>query len=172
MVARFVPQKDYKTLISAIPYVGEKAKFHLVGGGEGLEQAKKLVADTGVEHRVRFHGEIDNVPDILSSSQFFVLASNWEGLPISVLEAMRCGLPVIASDVGGVGEAVVHGETGYLVRVADQRELASRIDELAANPGLRRVMGSAGRERYVRLFRANQMIEKTMAVYDLVRASG
>ncbi len=165
MVARFVPQKDHATLISAVATLGSQIHVHLVGDGPGLEAVRTLATTTGVTDRLRFHGEVADVPELLAQVHLFVLASRWEGLPISILEAMRCGLPIVASDVGGVSEAVRHGENGYLVGSGEAQELTRRIDQLVGDAALRARMGEAGRRRFETLFRAEGMVARTLNAY-------
>ncbi len=115
MVARFTDFKDHGVLLRAFARVPEGIRLKLVGDGETLDAARKLAEDLGIRGRVEFKGSRGDVPEILAQSDIFVLASKTETLPISILEAMRAGLPVVASDVGGVSEEVVDGETGILV---------------------------------------------------------
>ena len=109
-----------------------------------------------------------DVDRLLAEAQIFVLVSNWEGLPLVVLEAMRAGLPVVASDVGGVGEAVVDGETGFLVPRGDGSLLKDRLRRLLADPGLRVQMGLAARKRYEEHFTVERMTEAVWGVYRRV----
>ena len=118
--------------------------------------------------RVDFLGDRSDVPTLLANSQVFALGSNWEGLPISILEAMRAGLPVVASDVGGVREEVVEGQTGFLFPPGDVGAARDRIGSLLADPTLRNRMGAAGRRRYEELFSLEHMLEKTLAVYRMI----
>lgn len=101
----------------------------------------------------------------MKASDVLVLPSHSEGLPNVVLEAMACGLPVVATNVGGIPEAVVHGETGFLVSPGDHQELAARILTLAQNPDLRRTMGAAGRRRIETVFRWENYVSGAMEVY-------
>ncbi len=110
-------------------------------------------------------GVRDDTATILASSQVFVLSSRREGFPLSILEAMRAGLPVIASDVGGVGEAVEEGKTGFVVPPADVDALSDRLSRFIDSPLLRQTMGEAGRKRFLNMFTLEQMVEKTLAVY-------
>lgn len=165
MVARFSPQKDQALLLKAL--VGQEKPFRLSLVGEGPDQpavhalAKKL----DLNGRVNFLGASGDVSRILAGANVFVLTSNWEGLPISILEAMRAGLPVIASDVGGVREAVVDGETGFLVDRGNLVMLHSRLQLLLNDPELRKKMGEAGRMRYLEHFTVERMLEATLRVY-------
>ena len=98
--------------------------------------------------------------------QLFVLATHFEALPISILEAMRAGLPVVASNVGGIPEAVDHQRTGLLVTRADVVALRAALAHLIANPALRLTMGTSGRQRWSEHFTATRMAERTVEVYN------
>lgn len=168
MVARFAPQKDQALLLKAL--VGQEKPFRLSLVGEGPNQTavQALAKELGLSGRVNFLGAVNNVNHILAGVNIFVLATNWEGLPISILEAMRAGLPVIASDVGGVREAVVDCETGFLVDRGNLVMLRSRLEQLLGDPELRNKMGEAGRKRYLEHFTVERMLEATLRVYKEV----
>ncbi len=118
-----------------------------------------------------FLGARDDVESILARSDIFVLPSNWEGFPLTVLEAMRAGLPVIASDVGGVREAVVDGVTGYLIPRDDARVLAERLRLLIRDSGLRTMLGKRARDVFLSEFVDEKMFAEVEAVYSaLARA--
>ncbi|MBI5883906.1 MAG: glycosyltransferase [Elusimicrobia bacterium] len=120
-----------------------------VGGGEGQGSAFQ---DPGLEGRVELTGwlEPDAAVQRLAEADIFIHYSRWEGLPNAVLEAMALGLPVVASDVPGNRDAVLHGKTGFIA--ADEDSLLKRTLELAADPALRRGLGEAGRQRVLRDF--------------------
>ncbi|MGB9618801.1 MAG: glycosyltransferase family 4 protein [Armatimonadota bacterium] len=164
MVARFSPPKEQPALIRAISRVKE-IELILVGDGELIDESRALASTLGVEDRVRFMGSRNDVPEILAECDVFALISRWEGLPYTVLEAMRAGLPVVASNVGGVSEAVIHRETGLLVPRDDLAALSNSLRYLVDNPGERRRMGEAGRRRCLTRFALSAMIEATFAVY-------
>jgi glycosyltransferase involved in cell wall biosynthesis len=168
MVARFTHFKDHELLLRAFAQVPGQVSLRLAGDGETLAAAQKLAEELGIRGRVKFEGARGDVPEILAQSDIFVLASRTETLPISILEAMRAGLPVIASDVGGVSEEVIDGETGILVTAGSVDEMAAALTGLLADNAMRIAMGRAGRRRFERFFRAGEMIERTRAVYTEV----
>jgi glycosyltransferase involved in cell wall biosynthesis len=168
MVARFTEFKDHALLLRAFARVPGEARLKLVGDGHTQNAAVKLAGQLGIRERVEFKGSRGDVPEILAQSDVFVLASKTETLPISILEAMRAGLPVIASDVGGVSEEVVDGETGLLVRAGSVEELSGALTCLLADKTLRLAMGRAGRKRFEKIFQADAMIDRTRALYEEV----
>jgi glycosyltransferase involved in cell wall biosynthesis len=100
--------------------------------------------------------------------QLCALASRWEGFPISILEAMRAGLPVAASNAGGVAEAVQHGVTGFLVPCGDAAALRACLELLLRDPALRKRLGDAGRRRYEAGFTLDRMARRTFDAYQKV----
>lgn len=166
MVARFSAPKDHATLIHAAASLIESPwRLRLVGDGPLLSAVQALASRLGIADRVEFLGARTDVAALLASSHIFVLASRFEGLPISIIEAMRAGLPVVASDVGGVSE-LVDARSGLLVPACDSRALASALARLQSDTRLRELLGGHGRRRYERDFQAGSMIEKTRMVYD------
>ena len=147
-VGRLKAPKDFLTLIRALGDL-PPASFEATIVGEDLTapdwSRRSVLSDlTG---RVRLVGERRDVPQLLAAADVFVLPSTSEGLPVSVLEAMAAGLPVVASRVGGVPEQVSDGKTGLLVEPGDPNELAAALHRLTVDPSLRRRLGSAGRAR-------------------------
>jgi glycosyltransferase involved in cell wall biosynthesis len=165
MVARFTAFKDHALLLKAFARIPGESRLQLVGDGETLPASKELTAQLGIRDRVDFTGARSDVPDLLARTDVFVLASKQETLPISILEAMRAGLPVIASDVGGISEEVIDGETGLLVRPGSVEELSAALMHLLSSKTLRTAMGRAGRRRFEKMFLAKMMIQKTAALY-------
>ncbi len=163
-VARFSPQKDHFTLLRALARL-EDTRALLVGDGPLLERAKSLARALGIGRRVEFVGEVEDVEEILSRAGLFVLSSKWEGLPLSVIEAMRAGLPVVATDVGGVGELVRHGENGFLVEKGDVEGLMEGIRSLLLQPSLRKIMGERGRRIYLENYTYGRMKEGLIELY-------
>jgi glycosyltransferase involved in cell wall biosynthesis len=112
------------------------------------------------------------VDQILAQAQVSLLVTNWEGFPLSILEAMRAGLPVVASSVGGIGESVRDGETGYLVPRGGVELLRDRIERLLADSTLRLRLGASGRTRYEQHFTLGHAVAKTLRVYGDVLGEG
>ncbi len=167
MVARFGPQKDHRTLLHALSGLQDLPwSLDLVGEGPLTAEMQSLGASHGLGDRVRFLGQRLDVPEILARAQISVLATNWEGFPLSILEAMRASLPVVATAVAGVPESVSDGETGYLVPRGDVATLRDRIRRLLLDPELRRRQGKAGRLAYERRFTLDTFVDRTVAVYE------
>jgi glycosyltransferase involved in cell wall biosynthesis len=169
MVARFGAQKDHATLLHALAGLQTHDwELDLIGDGPLVSQMESLSASLGLARRVHFLGQRTDVSQILAQAQISLLVSNWEGFPLSILEAMRAGVPVVASSVGGIGESVRDGETGYLVPRGDVGVLRDRIGRLLTTPALRVRLGSSGRTRYEQHFTLDRSVAKTLAVYRSV----
>nr|QEQ70618.1 WbwZ protein [Vibrio parahaemolyticus]QOS24158.1 O-antigen biosynthesis glycosyltransferase WbnH [Vibrio parahaemolyticus] len=169
MVARFSEQKDHETLLQALAGITHLPwTLDLVGKGPNLDSIAKLANKLNLGDRVNFLGERDDVPDILYSSDIFLLISNWEGYPLSILEAMGCGLPIIASDVGGVSEAVVNEKNGYLISRKDIKNLESCLSILIEDRDLRRKISTINSEEFMEKHSVESMYRKTMNVYNEV----
>jgi len=117
---------------------------------------------------VEFAGECKNTAEILSQSAIFVLSTFYEAFPISILEAMRTGLPVVATRVGGIPEAVSDGVNGFLVPPSRDDLMADSIERLLLNTSLRRQFGQNGREIFLERFTDKEMILRTLEVYRLL----
>jgi len=169
MIARFEPQKDHATLFRALAELKSlEWDLDLIGDGPLLPQARRLCASLGLEARVNFCGPVDTVPVLLSRAQIYLLISNWEGFPRSILEAMRAGLPVVASRVGGVAEAVEEGVSGFLAARGDSAAVARALRTLLQDAELRRRQGARGRARFETHFNLAQTVAKTVEVYRVV----
>ena len=163
MVARFDRQKDHATLIEAFSKIN--AKLILVGDGPSLVRVRQQVERLKIEHKVKFLGFRQDVAEILAEVQIYTLISHWEGLPCTIIEAMRAGLPVVASDVGGVKEIVTNDRTGYVVPRGDVRALQQKLNYLVNNRQTRMDMGIEARQRYESRLTFQHMYEKTLATY-------
>lgn len=166
MIARFEPQKDQATLLRALGGLRHHQwELDLVGDGPLRQEMEALASSLGIRERVHFLGQRRDVDRLLAEAHISVLASNWEGFPLSILEAMRAGLPIVASNVGGVAEAVENNETGYVVPRGDVESLRARAADLLDSPALRSRLGAAGRWRYEEHFTLGRLVAKTLAVY-------
>lgn len=171
MTARFHEPKEQQLLLRAFARLGSRdAELLLVGDGPELAASQALARELQIDTRVRFLGDRPDVPELLAQAQIFTLLSRYEGLPVSILEAMRAGLPVIASDVGGVAEELAHGSSGLLVPRGDVAAVAAALGTLVADPALRARMGAAGRQRFLDRFTRDRMLARTDAVYQSVLA--
>jgi glycosyltransferase involved in cell wall biosynthesis len=137
----------------------------IVGGGPESHRLEELAGDDRV---VQVLGERLDVPDILSAADVSCLSSTAEGIPMSLLEAMALGKPVVATDVGGVADAVVAEKTGLLVPVGDQNAFAEALLKLAADPALARRLGQAGRQRHHDVFGLERMVTAYHHTFDKV----
>lgn len=165
-VARFSDQKDHKSLLRALSLLdNRKWSLTLVGKGPNLEEMNKYAHELGISKNVIFTGERLDVDLLLAESDIFVLISNWEGFPISILEAMREGLPILASDVGGVSESVIDGKSGFLVPRGDVEAIKHRLAELINNTSLRTQLGNTANEFFIEHFSFNAMYNKTTDLY-------
>jgi glycosyltransferase involved in cell wall biosynthesis len=172
MVARMDQQKDHPTLIHALAALKHKAwQLELIGDGPRRPDLVSLVRRCGLENRVSFLGESSRVAQRIAKYQIFVLTTNFEGFPLSILEAMRSGLPVIATDVNGVSEQVVNGDTGLLVGKRNIASVQNALATLIDGPRLRKQMGDSGRHLYESRFTFDLMFKRTRAVYVQARHS-
>lgn len=167
MVARFANQKNPELLIKSMPLLPKKVQCILVGDGPNLRRCQLLAKQLGIESQINFTGNSDCIPELLNSASIFVLLTHYEGLPLTIIEAMRARLPVIASNVGGISEQIQDGVTGYLVkRDAKPAEVAAICQRLLDNPANLEVMGRAGRRHYQNHFSEEIMMNKIGVLYD------
>ena len=172
MIARFEPQKDHATLLRALRHLKEASwKLRLAGSGSLVPAVKRMANDFGLADRIEFVGECSEPSRLYADSEVFVLSTTYEAFPITIIEAMRAGLPVVASDVGGISEAVTHGITGFLTPPRDEGALAMAIGDLVRMPKLRASLGAMGRTRYLECFTSAKMVANTSDVYASVLAS-
>jgi glycosyltransferase involved in cell wall biosynthesis len=173
-VGRFAPPKNHALLIEAFAQVRTHTPLYLllVGGGELEDAVRQQVAGLGLQERVRFLGVRADVPAILNASDLFVLSSRWEGNPLSVMEAMAAGLPVVSTAVGGVPELVREGETGLLVPSGDAAALARALQALVDDPARREAMGKAARQHAITHFDIRHTVRQYEALYERLLQKG
>jgi glycosyltransferase involved in cell wall biosynthesis len=168
--ARLAEQKGISHLLRAAALVPH-ATFVLAGDGPDRAKLQAQAAELGLNKRVLFLGYRHDVADLLACCDLFVLPSLFEGLPLSILEAMAANKPVVASAIGGNDEVIVHGETGLLVPPADPQALAAAIQTILSKPELARRLALAGRARVYEQFSAETMIERVTKIYDQILPS-
>jgi glycosyltransferase involved in cell wall biosynthesis len=164
-VGRLSEPKDHKTLLKALKIVNEiRDDFHLtiVGDGELRPFFEKTVKEMKIENHVSLLGSRDDIPQILSTFDIFVLSSKREGLPIALLEAMACGKPVIVTKVGGIPEVIIDGNNGILVDPENPGSLAEKMGQLLSNSFLREKLA---KEAY-NTVEASFSLEKMMRSYQ------
>lgn len=138
----------------------------IVGEGSREESLKQLATDLGVADRVYWAGYKDDAARAPTGFDISVMPSRQEALPLACLEAMAAGCPVVASDVGGLPEAVGDGETGYVVPSENVDRLTEAIQTLLDDPELAQSMGAQGRQKFLQRFHVDSMINETWAVYE------
>jgi glycosyltransferase involved in cell wall biosynthesis len=164
-VARFAPPKQQTKLVEALSFLNDRSwTLKFIGDGPDQTHVMKKVKALGLEHRVQFLGARDDVPRLLAESDIFVLPSFYEGLPISIIEAMRAGLPVIASNVGGVNE-LLNSKTGILIENKSEVSLKNALLKLIEDTQLRKRLGKGGRFAYESFFRSNEMVNEYIKIY-------
>jgi len=168
-LGRLTDQKDYAALVRVLPRL-DGVTLALVGDGPERPALERLAAELGVADRLTITGWIDEARRSLPALDVFVLPSRWEGMPLVILEAMHAGVPVVATDVGSVAEAVADGETGFVVAPGDGDALADRLGRLVADPDLRRTLGDRGRAVAAERFSATAMAGRYDRLYRAVVA--
>ncbi|MFA7653832.1 MAG: glycosyltransferase family 4 protein [Candidatus Magasanikbacteria bacterium] len=169
-VGRLAAPKDPFLLVKALAdsNIKDKIELNIIGSGpqEGLLLDK--IKSLGLA-QVKLLGALPRtqVFDILSQSDIFVLTTDWEGFPYAILEAMSCGLPVIATDVGGISEAVT-ADIGILVKKGNVGELKIALEKLVLDSEMRQRMGKAAQEKVLRDFSLNKMFLETEKIYEKI----
>ena len=169
MLARFAPQKAQGLLVEAVRGINKPFELVFVGDGPTRPEVEQQVRDAGLASRVRFLGQRLDVAELLASSHIFALFTHWEGFPISILEAMRAGLPSVVSDVGGVREAIDES-CGRIIAPRDVSGFRAAVDELLGSAAIRAELGAAARSRYEHNYTVDVMLGKTVSVYRAVTA--
>jgi glycosyltransferase involved in cell wall biosynthesis len=173
IVGRLVPIKDHPTLLQALTLLpdGDQAPHLLVvGDGERREELQQLAHRLGLGSRVHFLGWRDDLETILSGLDVVICTSKNEGTPVALIEAMAAGVPVLSTDVGGVGDLVTHGETGWLVPPADPSALARGIERLLRDPALRRRLAAGARPVVLERHDVKGLIHRMETLYEGVMA--
>jgi len=171
-VGRLAEPKDFATLVEACGLLsGASFRLSILGDGPERPAIEAAVRTAGLESVVALRGEVADVPQRLAEADIFVLSSTSEGLPISVLEAMAAGLPIVASDVGGLRELVVEDVNGYLVPDSEPAELAAALRRLIGDVELRRRLGDASRRRALEHFALQDWRAAHVALFERLIAA-
>jgi glycosyltransferase involved in cell wall biosynthesis len=166
-VGRLEPQKNPLLLVQAFAALRDpRAHLLLLGEGSLREQLAASVGSYGLEQQVHLLGKRFDIPEWLGASDVFVLSSDWEGNPLSVMEAMAAGLPVVSTSVGGVPELVEPGQQGFLVPPGDRREFTMAMRRLLENRELMLAMGDAACCHASKSFRVERMVNNYARLYE------
>ena len=168
MVACFKPQKspqDFIMLAYLVNQVMPETKFLLIGDGVLRRKIEFLIAKFHLEAKVFLTGWREDIPRVLSAVDIFVLTSLWEGLPVSVLEAMAASQPVVATDTGGIAEVVIREKTGFLLSPGDIKGMAEKLIRLLKDENLRKRLGHDARDSLRDNFTIENMLRNTENLY-------
>jgi glycosyltransferase involved in cell wall biosynthesis len=176
-VGRFVPRKGFDDMVRAMPSI-PNAELVIVGGPERTaldsdpeaRRLRELANQLGVARRVRLHGSVarEHMPALLRSADVVACTPWYEPFGIVPLEAMACGVPVVASAVGGMLDTVVHDVTGRLIPPRKPAEIAAAINPLLRDSFLRQALGLAGRDRVCARYSWDRVAVDTMRIYETV----
>ena len=165
-VARLHPQKGHDYLIPIIPEITAKfpqVQFVWVGDGEHQTYLTNMLREHQVEAQVTFLGYRNDIPNLLTAADIFLFPSYQEGLPFAVLEAMVSGLPIIASDTGGIPEMISHKQNGLLFRTGNSQDMLQKLDWALTHPAAMEQMAVAAQVQ-VQKFSETTMLNNTLEV--------
>ncbi|MCK4810113.1 MAG: glycosyltransferase [Candidatus Omnitrophica bacterium] len=170
-IARFFENKDHETLLKSYKQVAEKipcSYLLLIGDGHLKSKVEELARKLELSEKVIFLGNRRDIADLMSIMDIFVLSSKREGLPVVILEAMASSLPVVATDVDGNAEVVIHGETGLVVPSGRPDLLAGALCELTRDLDISKKMGEKGRKRIEEFFTFEHMVSEYQDIYKSI----
>jgi len=171
-ISCFKPQKSPLAFVKLAYLVSQNipdVKFLLVGDGVLRGKIERLILRLNLQKQLILTGWRRDIPDILSAADVFVLNSLWEGLPVTALEALASGRPVIATHTGGISEVIIEGRNGFLVSPTDMQGMCKKLTILLRNPDLRKAMSGNAKEALTSDFLLDSMVEKTKNLYkDLI----
>jgi len=174
-IGRLELQKAYPTMFRAFAQLDSPRSTLLVcGQGSLRDQLVAVAAELGIGSRVRFLGLRSDIPELMSAADGFVLSSDMEGLPLVLLQACAAGLPIVATNVSGNPEVVIHGVNGYVVAPGAPDALAAAMDRVASLPRSERcAKGRAGRARVQSMFEVEPVVDRWEQLFDkLLGSSG
>jgi glycosyltransferase involved in cell wall biosynthesis len=169
VVGTLKEQKGHRYLLeAAAPLIARRNHLHILFAGDGplRNSLQQQVQQLGLGSHIHFLGNRKDIPDLLAASDYFVLPSLWEGLPMALIEAMASGIPVLATCVSGSQQVVASGETGVLVPPGDVEQLRQAMAEMIANPERAKQMGQAGSAHVEARFGAGKQADEHLALYQ------
>ncbi len=171
--SNFRPVKRIGDVVRVYARVRERipAKLLLIGDGPERPHIQQLVKEMGLSSDVHFLGEQDQLEPLFFCTDLFLLPSEQESFGLTALEAMNCGVPIIAADVGGLPEVIVHGETGYLLPVGDIEGMAAKAVDLLSDPAKMSLFRAQARRRAEEHFDAVRIIPQYEALYEELLSS-
>lgn len=168
-VGSLLPVKRWDRLLRVVralkPVVGEAVRFQIAGDGPLRPDLEKLACDLGISEVIEFRGAVHDIPAFLSGAKFLVHTSESEGCPNAVMEAMACGLPVVAMEAGDIPWLVEDGRTGFVVSQGDETLFIERISQLLDDNELCIRMGLATCEKAQREFSLERLVSGTLMAY-------
>jgi len=173
-VARLAKQKGHEFLLEAAHSMSEtypNLRLLLVGDGPLKQRLMEKARDLGIEQRVVFTGTSDQVPELLSAMDVFVLPSLWEGLPLVIGEAMAAGVPVVGTDVGGVSELIIDGKTGVLIPAGQPQAIREAVESILEQPDRTRAMVDHAGKHIEKLFSTSDHTNRLQDLYVEVLCS-
>ena len=162
-------RKGHAVLLDALARAAARGLRRLRGArdrratGDEREALDAVVREHGLADRVQLLGHRDDIPDLQAAADVFAMPSYWEGMPLAVLEGMIVGKAIVSTDVGGISEAVTHGEQGLLTAAGDSAALADALRVVITDAGLRERSGRAARHRAESEFQVDVMAERVRA---------
>jgi glycosyltransferase involved in cell wall biosynthesis len=169
LVARLHQLKDHQTALRAVELARKtipELRLLLAGDGEERPFIEQTIRDSQLEDGVTLAGSRSDVASLLAASDAFLMTSISEGIPLTIIEAMAAGLPVVSTAVGGIPEMIEHGTTGLLAQAGDHQALADALIQLHRNPDQRSQIAEAGRQRARQQFSLNAMLDGYRQLYE------
>ncbi|MFN5169134.1 MAG: glycosyltransferase family 4 protein [Cyclobacteriaceae bacterium] len=169
MVARFSEQKGHKYLVKAARILKDRQeplKIILIGRGELVREVEKQVMEEDVTENFLFHGQATNIDKLIQSMDCFILPSLWEGMPLALLEAMACGLPVVGTDVSGTREVIEDGYNGLLIPSKHEHAIADALTKLKHDSLLRQTLGTNARAFVLKKYSLEANMAEYLKLYE------
>lgn len=166
--ARLVHVKGHRTLLDALRLLLADPSWHcwLIGDGPLRKEIEQTIQEYELTERVTMLGDRNDVPQLLSQSDVMVLPSLQDNLPFSIMEAQLAGVPIVASDIGGIPEMIEHDRTGLLFEAGREDQLALQLERMMADPQLRERLAKRAGDWAIRQWSSVTQMERTLSQYD------